>query len=251
MRLLNAAANGKLNLVKDLVSKGADVNHQDDYGWTALMIAAWNRHLDIVKYLVKEGKANVNIENKYGYTALMKAARNGYLDIVEYLVKAGANVDQQDQYGDTASTLAARKNHLNIVKILADDPWGPPLEEEWGITIPKDAKPNDILYYDFNDKDYIYKVKKEDKPGSTVTIFSKTRRGGVLYEDLEEKVGDQYGNLPPPSLSDQMSNAPPGTDVGVWGVVSKKNGNSEFGLIRGKKVHLHWDQGKRKFYYNK
>ena len=27
--------------------------------------------------------------------------------------------------------------------------------------------------------------------------------------------------------------------------------NWRFGLIRGKKVRLHWDQGKRKFYFNK
>lgn len=71
-----------------------DINHQDAFGNTALMIAANNGQLDRVRELV-EAKADVNLQDKYGQSALIYAAFGNYLDVVQYLLKHGANMDIQ------------------------------------------------------------------------------------------------------------------------------------------------------------
>ena len=59
------------------------------------MRAASSGHLAVVQLLVERG-ANLNIQDEYGYTALIKAAERGYLPIAQYLIEKGANKDMQD-----------------------------------------------------------------------------------------------------------------------------------------------------------
>ena len=72
--LLKASYKGRLEIVKYLVVKGANVNAKDHYDSTALMMASRRNNLEIVKYLVRNG-ANVNAKNNYGETALIGASR--------------------------------------------------------------------------------------------------------------------------------------------------------------------------------
>ena len=89
LALIVAAREGHLAIVKLLVSKGADVNGQLPWGYTALMLAARDGYLDVVKYLLENG-ANVSIKNKGGETALMLAMENDQPEIVILLQRAGA-----------------------------------------------------------------------------------------------------------------------------------------------------------------
>jgi ankyrin repeat protein len=56
--------------------------------------------LDEAKRLVDEG-VDVDLMNGDGYTPLMNAAGNGHVDIIQFLLGKGANVDNQDNDGDT------------------------------------------------------------------------------------------------------------------------------------------------------
>ncbi|MBO8450903.1 MAG: ankyrin repeat domain-containing protein [Spirochaetes bacterium] len=67
----------------------ADVNAEDPDGGTALMIAAYDGHADVVRLLLDAG-ADVNAEDQNGSTALMLAAEEGHEDIVRILTEAGA-----------------------------------------------------------------------------------------------------------------------------------------------------------------
>ena len=58
----------------------------------AIRLAAENGHLEMVKYLVSQG-ANVNAQNDY---ADRRAAHYGHLETVKYLVSQGANANAQD-----------------------------------------------------------------------------------------------------------------------------------------------------------
>jgi ankyrin repeat protein len=55
--------------VRNLLSKGANVNSRDNYGDTPLTWAAVNCHLEVVRLLLEKG-ADANSRNDEGRTAL-------------------------------------------------------------------------------------------------------------------------------------------------------------------------------------
>jgi ankyrin repeat protein len=80
--LLRAAAKGNLEVVKKLCQGGADVNVRviDSklfFGTTALMQAAKNNRIGVVRYLVINAEAKVNAVNNDGSSALHLAAYAG------------------------------------------------------------------------------------------------------------------------------------------------------------------------------
>ena len=118
--LMMAVYNGHLEVVKYLAECGVDVNASDKHGRTALMNASENGHLEVVKYLVERG-AQLDIQDKNGWTALIGAARGGYLEVVKYLVQNGADVNAQNKYGRTALMIVAYNGEIDVVKYLAEN----------------------------------------------------------------------------------------------------------------------------------
>ena len=86
--LILASSRGNANVVKLLISMGADVNQKNSYGETALIEASFLGNIEIVKILLKEG-ADVNVSSLFG-SALSKAKSNGHEEIVNILKHAGA-----------------------------------------------------------------------------------------------------------------------------------------------------------------
>jgi ankyrin repeat protein len=83
--LMYASLGGNLEIVKELIRAGANVNSVTDCdNTTPLKIASIIGNLDIVKYLIRNG-ANVNARDKSGRTALMLASKYGHFKIVKYL----------------------------------------------------------------------------------------------------------------------------------------------------------------------
>lgn len=58
--LMFAAGSGHLELVRCLIRNGANVDKQNEYGWTALMYATMENRVEVVRYLLGEG-ANLNL----------------------------------------------------------------------------------------------------------------------------------------------------------------------------------------------
>lgn len=115
---LNAACLGEnpsLDVVKYLVSRGADVSLPNCRGSTPLMGVAYSGHLDMVKYLVKQG-ADVNAANLTGNTPLCAAAMGGHIKVIKYLSKKHADVNHATVVGHTPFHIAVSEGHLSIVK---------------------------------------------------------------------------------------------------------------------------------------
>jgi ankyrin repeat protein len=71
--LINAAAEGKIDVVKKLIDAGADLTARDDSDRTALIWAALRNYPDVVKTLLEAG-ADINASTEAGYSGLMAGA---------------------------------------------------------------------------------------------------------------------------------------------------------------------------------
>ncbi|QIO05747.1 ankyrin repeat domain-containing protein [Acinetobacter shaoyimingii] len=80
--LVYHASLGNLPEVEALLESGTDANQTDEEGYSALQAAAENDNLDVVKLLVSKG---ANVAYKGQYTALELAEMAGNTQVVEYL----------------------------------------------------------------------------------------------------------------------------------------------------------------------
>jgi len=141
--------------IKELLDKGADINHQDEQdGYTVLMLAVDNQQDRIAEYLFKQG-ADPSIKNKYGesasdlalrhsalYELLKEKEKSAQLDKLSPTIKqsrllheyvsrpdtqiqkiddylnAGADLDYQDGKGVTCVMVALDANNERIAEYL-------------------------------------------------------------------------------------------------------------------------------------
>ncbi len=117
--LILAAIEGNKDKVIDLLNQGADVDHRDRNGRTALTSASLNNYVDIVKLLIEKG-ADVNFKTELRLTALMVASKYGHTEIVRLLIESNANINHKDIYERTALIYASREGRKEVVKLLIE-----------------------------------------------------------------------------------------------------------------------------------
>lgn len=129
MPLACAAGNGKTEIVKFLLTKGAKVNavteindHGDKYTVSAMHMAVWKRDRNLISLLLNY-KANINISGKYSPAPLACYLRDGYIynpdsDFVEFLLAHSANVESSDKLGGTPVIYAAATGDVALVRML-------------------------------------------------------------------------------------------------------------------------------------
>jgi len=103
----NAIRCGDVQIVLDLIERGADLNGLDRYGQTALMLAAHAGHRELVEILIAR-RADLNVTAKFGLSALMLAIVAGHADIARLLAEAGADLSLR---GTGAPVFAGRTAH--------------------------------------------------------------------------------------------------------------------------------------------
>ena len=102
-----ACAIGKTIIVKLLLdATNIDWNKKDCSGWTPLMYASSNGHIDVINLLIsysEEKNIDFNVANRQGRTALMLACLYGHLEIVKSILKLiSIKINTKDVMGDTA-----------------------------------------------------------------------------------------------------------------------------------------------------
>lgn len=99
--------------IRRLVAAGADVNHKNSWGNTALHDAANFGYLLCVKTLLSL-KADPNIRNDAGWTPLTGAIYQGTESIVDLLISAGADTNLRDLEGESILHHAAKMGYPSL-----------------------------------------------------------------------------------------------------------------------------------------
>lgn len=113
--LVEAACRGGLKDVRSLLDAGADINHRDRYGRTALIRASREGYGEIVDLLLQKG-AQVNLADAYGDTPLTEAAISGWYEIVETLLNKGADPGLANSRGKRAIDVARDKDIQKLLR---------------------------------------------------------------------------------------------------------------------------------------
>ena len=114
--LWDAARNGDRAKVAALLEAGVDVNVRTRYGVTALIFAADKGRLEVVRLLVERG-ADVNAQDTfYGTSAIGMALGSGHHDIARYLLEHGSGG------APMALTAGIRAGHVALVRAALAGP---------------------------------------------------------------------------------------------------------------------------------
>ncbi|MBL6664388.1 MAG: ankyrin repeat domain-containing protein [Rickettsiales bacterium] len=135
------------SMIENMINQGANVNYQDDDGWTALMYGTGETKYSL--YLLFRG-ADPNLTDKNGWTALMLSSAHGKIAHVKNLVQnKNTNLDCVDNSGRGALVFAIEQGHEDIAFLLLEAGANPNIVDREGYTplmfaIDKNSR-NDLI----------------------------------------------------------------------------------------------------------
>lgn len=115
--MVSAVAFDRPDIVRYLISKGANVNEKTEKGSNAILNASCQNKLESAKILL-EKNADISIRDNDGKTPLTIAAEKGNKEIVALLLSNGVDINQIGFKDKTALDLAKEKNNKDIIAML-------------------------------------------------------------------------------------------------------------------------------------
>jgi hypothetical protein len=110
-----AIKSGNMDLVRLLLSVGADPNRKNNSGQTSLFLACWHNFEIVVRLLLDNG-ADINSVDHRGWTPLMISAYHGHRQIVKELLARKADTSAQDLFGKKAIDRAKDAEVLRLLQ---------------------------------------------------------------------------------------------------------------------------------------
>ena len=113
-----ASANGRLDIVRLVISKGANPNLRDTYGNTALHNACYNGHLHIVQYLASNG-SDLEARDNNGVRPLHAACEEGHLEVAKELIdRQSVDINAVSYDGKTPTRICTMRGHHSVMQYL-------------------------------------------------------------------------------------------------------------------------------------
>ncbi|KAK2866873.1 hypothetical protein Q8A67_024990 [Cirrhinus molitorella] len=110
-----ACSAGDQEEVAELLRQGADINHANIDGLTALHQACIDENAEMVQFLVESG-SKVNRGDNEGWTPLHAAASCGFIQIAKYLIEHGAHVGAVNSEGELPLDVATEDAMGRLLK---------------------------------------------------------------------------------------------------------------------------------------
>lgn len=118
-RLGIAVSSGRVEEVRALLEKGADINARA-YGRPPLMVATGSGNVEMVKLLLENGADTEGTDQFFNKTALIEAAELNGVAVARVLLEKGAKIEAKDSYGCTPLIAAIRDKKTEMVKFLLE-----------------------------------------------------------------------------------------------------------------------------------
>jgi hypothetical protein len=113
-----AAAEGKINSIEFLLSKGIDINTQDINGSSPAAVAAQYNQINALIYLYKHG-ADLTMADHSGDHCLHWAAYKGHAEVLQIMLYFHPReLNALDRYGQSALHLASLRGFHECVEVL-------------------------------------------------------------------------------------------------------------------------------------
>ena len=112
-----ASQYNRINMVKLLLDKGADVNKKTEYGKTPLHYACIGDNLDMAKFLIDNG-ADVNAKDDNGETSLHIISKQygSNTELIKLLIDNGADINSRDNKNRTPLYYAKNKEVRDLLR---------------------------------------------------------------------------------------------------------------------------------------
>ena len=112
--LMMACLKGHLAIAKLLVANGAQISQS---GWAPLHYAAFEGRTEVIRYLLEKG-AEKDAPAPNGFTALMLAVRGGHIDTARLLLYEDADLTVRGPKGETALGIARERKNQELEDLL-------------------------------------------------------------------------------------------------------------------------------------
>lgn len=138
MEAMRAAVEAGISYVEILLDHGVSVSYTNEFGDTFLIMAVVEDRIDVVKFLLERG-ADINQKGGLGISPLTSACLHGNTKIFHllfgYVDENGNSVDvnQQTDFGTTAlSEIVSKRNNENIMELLLERGADPSIADKRG-----------------------------------------------------------------------------------------------------------------------
>lgn len=122
--LFNAAKEGNINFVKEMISNKYPIEQRSKEGWDILIISAYNGKYDFVKWLIEDLKWNQNSMNNnktsFAMYVMTNASTSDDIQLLKYIKEncAEINWNHKDAYGYDILHYAKKLSNSKVLNIL-------------------------------------------------------------------------------------------------------------------------------------